>query len=135
MEFKVGDKVVYPNHGVGVIEQVAQRSIGEIHKDFYCLRILSTDSTVMVPVDNTRAVGLRKVLTRRQVSQVVKTLKNGDTESDLNVLWPIFARKQTVSSSGEIVERTRRFLIFTDHVKGDKRTLRILGLPIMERIR
>ena len=78
MEFKVGDKVVYPNHGVGVIEQVAQRSIGEIHKDFYCLRILSTDSTVMVPVDNTRAVGLRKVLTRRQVSQVVKTLKNGE---------------------------------------------------------
>jgi CarD family transcriptional regulator len=76
LEFKVGDKVVYPNHGVGVIEQVARRSIGEVESSFYCLRILSTDSTVMVPVANTTAVGLRKVLTRRQVTQVMKTLRS-----------------------------------------------------------
>ena len=78
MEFKVGDKVVYPNHGVGVIEQVAQRSIGDVEASFYCLRIISTDSTVMVPVDNTTAVGLRKVLTRRQTNHVMKTLKDGE---------------------------------------------------------
>ena len=78
MEFKVGDKVVYPNHGVGVIEEVARRSIGELNASFYCLRILSTDSTVMVPVDNTQAVGLRKVLTRRQTTRVMKTLKDGE---------------------------------------------------------
>jgi len=76
LEFKVGDKVVYPNHGVGVIEQVARRSIGDVESRFYCLRILSTDSTVMVPVDNTTAVGLRKVLSRRQMTNVMKVLKN-----------------------------------------------------------
>jgi CarD family transcriptional regulator len=76
LEFKVGDKVVYPNHGVGVIEQVARRSIGDVESRFYCLRILSTDSTVMVPVDNTTAVGLRKVLSRRQMTHVMKVLKN-----------------------------------------------------------
>jgi CarD family transcriptional regulator len=75
LEFKVGDKVVYPNHGVGVIEQVANRSIGDVESRFYCLRIISTDSTVMVPVDNTTAVGLRKVLSRRQMTQVMKVLK------------------------------------------------------------
>ena len=78
MNFKVGDKVVYPNHGVGVIEEVRDRCIGDIQASFYCLRILSTDSTVMVPVQNTEAVGLRKVLTRREVTRVVKVLKNGD---------------------------------------------------------
>jgi CarD family transcriptional regulator len=78
LEFKVGDKVVYPNHGVGVIEQVARRAIGEVESSFYCLRILSTDSTVMVPVDNTQAVGLRRVLTRRQINHVMKTLKDGE---------------------------------------------------------
>lgn len=78
MNFKVGDKVVYPNHGVGVIEQVAKRSIGELESSFYCLRILSTDSTVMVPVDNTQAVGLRKVLTRRETNRVLKALKDGE---------------------------------------------------------
>jgi len=78
VNFKVGDKVVYPNHGVGVIEQVAKRSIGELESSFYCLRILSTDSTVMVPVDNTQAVGLRKVLTRRETNRVLKALKDGE---------------------------------------------------------
>jgi len=78
LSFKVGDKVVYPNHGVGVIEQVAKRAIGELESSFYCLRILSTDSTVMVPVDNTQAVGLRKVLTRRETTRVIKALKDGE---------------------------------------------------------
>jgi CarD family transcriptional regulator len=78
LDFKVGDKVVYPNHGVGVIEEVKNRSIGEIENSFYCLRIISTDSTVMVPVDNTRAVGLRKVLTRREVTRVLKVLREGE---------------------------------------------------------
>lgn len=78
MDFKVGDKVVYPNHGVGVIEEVKRRAIGDIESRFYCLRILSTDSTVMVPVDNTTVVGLRKVLTKREVTRVVKALRDGE---------------------------------------------------------
>ena len=78
MEFKVGDKVVYPNHGVGVIEQVAKKSIGGTISSYYRLRLLSTDSMVMVPVDNTTTVGLRKVLTRHQYTRVFKLLKNGE---------------------------------------------------------
>ena len=78
MDFKVGDKVVYPNHGVGVIEQVTKKSVGDTVSSFYCLRIISTDSTVMVPIGNTLAVGLRKVLTRREIVRVMEVLKNGD---------------------------------------------------------
>ncbi|MDX1389011.1 MAG: CarD family transcriptional regulator [Acidobacteriota bacterium] len=78
MEFKVGDKVVYPNHGVGVIEQVAKKTIGGDTSSFYRLRILASDSMVMVPVGNTTAVGLRKVLTRGQITRVFKLLKNGE---------------------------------------------------------
>ena len=78
MNFKVGDKVVYPNHGVGVIEQVAQHAIGGSESSFYRLRIVATDSTVMVPVENTAAVGLRKVLSRRETSRVIKALREGE---------------------------------------------------------
>jgi CarD family transcriptional regulator len=78
LDFKVGDKVVYPNHGVGVIEEVARRAIGDVESSFYCLRIVATDSTVMVPVENTQAVGLRKVLKRRETNRVIKALKEGD---------------------------------------------------------
>ena len=78
MSFKVGDKVVYPNHGVGVIEDVRRRAIGDIETSFYSLRILSTDSTVMVPVENVAAVGLRKLLSRRESTRVLKVLKDGE---------------------------------------------------------
>jgi CarD family transcriptional regulator len=63
---------------VGVIEQVAEKSIGGNTSSFYRLRLLSSDSMVMVPVDNTTAVGLRKVLTRHQYNRVFKLLKNGE---------------------------------------------------------
>ena len=76
MTFKVGDKVVYPNHGVGVIEQVANKTFGDQIASFYCLRILSTDSTVMVPVGNTASVGLRKVLTKKEIARVLKVLRS-----------------------------------------------------------
>src|SRR5678816_565353 len=79
--FKIGDKVVYPNHGVGVIEQVTRRSIGNIESSFYCLRIVATDSTVMVPVENIRAVGLRKVLTRKETGHVLKALREGEVKT------------------------------------------------------
>lgn len=78
MDFKIGDKVVYPNHGVGVIEDVTRRTIGSIDSSFYRLRILATDSTVMIPVGNTETVGLRMVLTKRQVTKVMKLLKEGE---------------------------------------------------------
>ena len=78
MAFKVGDKVVYPNHGVGIIEDVTDKTIAGMSSSFYCLRILSTDSMVLVPVGNITTVGLRKVLTRRQITRVVQLLKNGE---------------------------------------------------------
>ena len=78
LDFKVGDKVVYPNHGVGVIEQVTKKAVGDMVASFYCLRIISTDSTVMVPVGNTLAVGLRKVLTKREVVRVMEVLRTGE---------------------------------------------------------
>jgi len=78
LSFKVGDKVVYPNHGVGVIEGLDRRTIGDIETNFYSLRILSSDSTVMVPVANVAAVGLRKLLSRRESTRVIKVLREGE---------------------------------------------------------
>lgn len=76
MEFKVGDKVIYPNHGVGVIEKIQSRVLSGEERTFYTLRILSTDSTVMIPVGNTGAVGLRKVLVKKDIDEVFKLLKS-----------------------------------------------------------
>ena len=76
MGFKIGDKVVYPNHGLGVIERIEMHSSGEREQEFLRLRIVSNDSTVMVPRGNANNVGLRRIVSRKEVDQVFDVLKD-----------------------------------------------------------
>jgi len=85
LQFKIGDKVVYPNHGIGVIENILQKHIAGNAETYYTLRILSNDSTVMVPVSNTGAVGLRPVLPQRNVERVLALLR--DSRVNLQGDW------------------------------------------------
>lgn len=80
MRFAVGEKVVYPNHGVGVIEQVTQKLISGKPEEFYLLRIQATSSLVMVPISNVESVGLRKVIGKADVDQLFKLLRDGFNE-------------------------------------------------------
>jgi CarD family transcriptional regulator, regulator of rRNA transcription len=76
LQFKIGDKVVYPNHGLGVIEQIEKREIGDRMEEFLRLRIMGNDSTVMVPRGNTANVGLRPIVSRKEIESVFDVLKD-----------------------------------------------------------
>ena len=52
MAFQIGDKVVYPNHGIGVVEDIQSAEIEQIPAEFYKLRILANSTIVKVPVEN-----------------------------------------------------------------------------------
>jgi CarD family transcriptional regulator len=78
VNFKVGDKVVYPNHGIGVIEEISRPAGNAGERVFYCLRILANQSTVLVPTSNTDQVGLRKVVSRKEVDRVFRILRSTD---------------------------------------------------------
>lgn len=80
--FKVGEKVVYPAHGVGQIEAVRKQVVSGLEKQFYMLRILDTDMKIMIPVDNVENVGLRKVIDKQMVSRVYKVLRQKNVETD-----------------------------------------------------
>ena len=58
--FKVGDKAVYPAHGVGVIESIESKEVSGTKHTFYMLRILDNDMTIMIPTKNIHSVGLGK---------------------------------------------------------------------------
>jgi len=73
--FKTGDLAVYPAHGVGMIMGVETRAVSGIDASFYILKVLDTEATIMVPVDNAVLVGLRKVLKKSQVPKVYAILK------------------------------------------------------------
>ena len=57
--FKIGDLAVYPAHGVGVIESIEIRDISGSKQEFYILKILDSNMTIMIPLQNVDSVGLR----------------------------------------------------------------------------
>jgi len=85
MEFNVGDKVIYPNQGVGIIKDVCQRSIAGRLEQFYLLKITSNNSTVMIPVGNVDHVGLRRLCSNSQLDSLFKILQ--DVFSKPNPDW------------------------------------------------
>jgi CarD family transcriptional regulator len=80
-QFNVGEKVVYPNHGVGIIEQISSRTIGSSVERFYLLRIRSSSLKVMVPFQNAEAVGLRRIVKNTEAQKILEYLSDGKCES------------------------------------------------------
>ncbi|HUI85362.1 MAG TPA: CarD family transcriptional regulator [Candidatus Binatia bacterium] len=80
--FSIGDKVVYPNHGVGVIEQISSRTIGSQIEKFYLLKIKASSLKVMVPFHNVDSVGLRRVVRNGEVQKILDFLTDGKCENN-----------------------------------------------------
>ncbi len=81
-EFKVGEKVVYPAHGVGVIESLQVRNVSGTQKKFYMLRIVDSEMMIMIPTENVQTVGLRRIIGKDMVSKVYKILREKKVEID-----------------------------------------------------
>jgi CarD family transcriptional regulator len=81
LTFSIGDKVVYPNHGVGIIEQISSRTIGNQVEKFYLLKIKASSLKVMVPFHNVESVGLRRVVRNGEVQKIVEFLSDGKCEN------------------------------------------------------
>ena len=75
MDYKIGDKVVYPNHGVGVIEQINYGILNGKTERYYMIRIVSSGLRVMVPQTNAISVGLRSVVKTIDTSKVLGFLE------------------------------------------------------------
>ncbi len=86
MQFNVGDKAVYPAHGVGIIRDVISIELdGEKHT-FYVLKILDNGMTIKVPVANAQSIGMRTVVGLGQIDKVFEILKDRDVPTD-NQTW------------------------------------------------
>ena len=82
VNFHIGDKVVYPNHGVGIIEQIGSRSIGATIERYYLLNIKASSLKVMVPCHNAVSVGLRRVIRNGDVQKVLDLLSVSENGSN-----------------------------------------------------
>jgi CarD family transcriptional regulator len=75
LTFKIGDKAVYPAHGVGEVTAIEDREISGMSQRFYILRILDNGMKIMVPTHNVRQVGLREVIASDKVEEVFTILR------------------------------------------------------------
>lgn len=80
-DFHIGDKVVYPNHGVGVVEQISSRTIGTMVQKYYELHIKSSNLRVTIPFSNVDAVGLRRVIKSGDIDHILDILTNSKCEN------------------------------------------------------
>ncbi len=84
MTFQIGDKVIYPNHGLGVLEKIEEKTILGTTCGFYHLRITANDTTVLVPLTNADGVGLRRAIDDGEVDRLFKLLGDGKIDSQQN---------------------------------------------------
>jgi CarD family transcriptional regulator len=82
--FQVGDKVIYPNHGLGVVERIETKTILGTVCEFYQLRMVANETTVLVPVTNVDSVGLRRAVCDEEVQRLYGLLSDGKIDSHQN---------------------------------------------------
>jgi CarD family transcriptional regulator len=110
MHFEVGDKAVYPVHGVAEVVALEQRDVGGSNIPVYILKILDTGMKIMVPTVNAGSVGLRDLITSKQVKEVYSILKSRDIPRDTqtwNRRYREYMEKIKTGSVFEIAEVMR----------------------------
>jgi CarD family transcriptional regulator len=117
--YNLGDKVVYPMHGAGVINSVESKEILGETKNYFVLKMPIGDLKLMIPVDNVDNIGLRNIIDRESVDIVISLLKEGAVLDDSN--WNKRYRDNLLKmKTGDIFEVAEvvRDLTFRDTEKG-----------------
>ena len=84
MTFEIGDKVIYPNHGLGIVERIEDKTILGTTCGFYHLRIVANETIVLVPVTNVDGVGLRRAISDDEVERLFGLLGDGKIDNHQN---------------------------------------------------
>ena len=113
MTFQVGEKVVYPNHGVGTIENISTRNFGSTLERFYLLKLTYNSMTVMVPFSHVSDVGLRKITKAGEISRVLSYLSTGTcaSSSDWKIRFKVNSEKMRNGGLLEIAEVMKSLLM------------------------
>ncbi|HZP01217.1 MAG TPA: CarD family transcriptional regulator [Terriglobia bacterium] len=113
MGFQVGDKIVYPNQGVGIIEQVSSRNLTGQPETFYLLKLGTNGMRVMVPMTNVANVGLRRVSKSQEVGLVLEYLHRVPikTHSDWKSRFKENSEKMRTGTLKDVAEVLKTLLV------------------------
>jgi CarD family transcriptional regulator len=117
MDFQVGDKVVYPNQGVGIVEQISQRNLTGESEVFYLLRLNASSLRVMVPMSNVATIGLRRVAKNSEIGTILGFLERGRCKApqDWKGRFKENSEKMRTGSIQHVAEVFKSLLILSQH--------------------
>lgn len=103
--FKIGELAVYPIQGVGIIEAIEAKQVGTEQLDFYILRIVDSDMTIMVPVSNANLVGMRGLIAKDRIASIYTILEEKRMNGAAILSWSRRQREYNEKiKSGDLFE-------------------------------
>ena len=117
--FHIGDKIVHPMHGAGVIDSIATQRVNGVVRDYYVLKLPVGGMQVMVPTENSAEIGVRPIVAAGKAEEIIAALRDIQVENDSN--WNRRYRENMLRlKSGDLMEvaRVMKGLILRDEKKG-----------------
>lgn len=117
--FQVGDKIVHPMHGAGVIDGITTRRINGVTRDYYMLKLPVGGMLVMIPTEGSAEIGVRPVMDAAQADQIIDALPEMEVDVDPN--WNRRYRENMLRlKSGDLMEvaRVMKSLMLRDGERG-----------------
>ena len=117
--FQIGDKIVHPMHGAGVIDSIATQRVNGVVRDYYVLKLPVGGMQVMVPTENSAEIGVRPIVAAGKAEEIIVALRDIQVENDSN--WNRRYRENMLRlKSGDLMEvaRVMKGLILRDEKKG-----------------
>ena len=101
--FRVGDKIVHPMHGAGIVDEIVTRKVNGVLRDYYSLRLPVGGMLVMIPTENCAEIGVRAVLTAEEADRVLGEIATVQVEQEPN--WNQRYRENMLRlKSGDLLE-------------------------------
>ena len=82
--YKKGDKIVYPMHGAGIIEDIEEKKIMGDNKQYYVLLVPFGEMKIMIPCESCEQIGIREVMSEDEMTKVFETLSAETSEMSNN---------------------------------------------------
>ena len=117
--FQVGDKIVHPMHGAGIVDEITTRKINGVVRDYYILKLPVGGMLVMVPTESSAEIGMRPVMDAAEADKIIDALPGIEVDADPN--WNRRYRENMMRlKSGDLLEvaRVMKTLMLRDGERG-----------------
>ena len=104
--YQIGDKVVHPMYGAGIVDSIVQKTVDGMERDYFILALPNRSMVVMVPTENCKEIGVRPVVDREQADRVLAAIP--DIQVEMTANWNHRYRENMERmKSGDLIEVAR----------------------------